>query len=54
MTEERDWGELEESGDETAYLLRSEEMRRRLLAAVEREAAMEIEEVVERLGLEEG
>ena len=31
MTEEQDWGALEESGDETAYLLRSEEMRRRLL-----------------------
>ena len=37
MTEERDWGELEESGDETAYLLRSEEMRRRLLAALIRQ-----------------
>ena len=24
MTEEQDWGALEESGDETAYLLRSE------------------------------
>jgi len=54
MTEERDWGALEESGDETAYLLRSEEMRRRLLAAVERKAGIEMEGGAGRLGLEEG
>ncbi|MBK7930895.1 MAG: hypothetical protein IPJ98_26510 [Bryobacterales bacterium] len=54
MPEELDGGVLEESGDETAYLLRSEEMRRRLLAAMERQDGMGIEEVVERLGLEEG
>ena len=53
MTEERGAKSHEDSGDETEYLLRSASMRTRLLAALQREEGIEVDEVVDRLGLEE-
>ena len=44
------WREIE-SEHETAYLLRSETMKQRLLAARQREGGLLIEEVVEELGI---
>lgn len=39
------------SEQETAYLLRSETMRRRLLAAAERQGGLSLEAVIEKLGI---
>ncbi len=44
------WREIE-SERETAYLLRSEAMRKRLLEARERKSGIPIEEVREKLGI---
>lgn len=44
------WREIE-SERETAYLLSSETMRRRLLAAKDRTGGMAFEELVEKLGI---
>ena len=44
------WREIE-SERETAYLLHSEAMKQRLLAAKERQGGLSIEAVVEKLGL---
>ena len=44
------WREIE-SERETAYLLRSEPMRQRLLAARQRRDGISIEAVIEKLGL---
>ena len=44
------WREIE-SERETAYLLKSETMRQRLLAAKERSEGIDIETAVEKLGL---
>ena len=44
------WREIE-SERETAYLLKSEAMKARLLAAKQREAGMSIEAVIEKLGI---
>jgi antitoxin YefM len=44
------WREIE-SERETAYLLRSETMKRRLLEAKERQHGLSIEAVVEKLGI---
>jgi hypothetical protein len=40
-----------ESGRETAYLLKSDTMRRRLVEAKQRHGGLSIEEVVEKLGI---
>ena len=45
------WREIE-SERETAYLLRSETMRRRLLEAKQRQDGLSIESVVEKLEIE--
>jgi PHD/YefM family antitoxin component YafN of YafNO toxin-antitoxin module len=44
------WREIE-AERETAYLLRSETMKRRLLAAKNRQGGMAFEEVCEKLGI---
>jgi PHD/YefM family antitoxin component YafN of YafNO toxin-antitoxin module len=44
------WREIE-AERETAYLLHSEAMKQRLLAAKERQGGLSIEAVVEKLGL---
>lgn len=44
------WREIE-SERETAYLLKSETMKRRLLAAKQREGGMSLEAVIEKLGI---
>jgi PHD/YefM family antitoxin component YafN of YafNO toxin-antitoxin module len=44
------WREIE-SERETAYLLKSEAMRQRLLEAKQRQGGLSIEEVVEKLGI---
>ena len=44
------WREIE-SERETAYLLRSETMKHRLLAAKNRQAGIGLEEVCEKLGI---
>ena len=44
------WREIE-SERETAYLLRSETMKRRLLEAKNRQESMKLEEVCEKLGI---
>ena len=44
------WREIA-SERETAYLLKSETMRRRLLAAAQRVEGMSLEAVVEKLGI---
>ena len=44
------WREIE-SERETAYLLKSETMRRRLLQAKERQEGLSIEVVIEKLGI---
>lgn len=44
------WREIE-SEKETAYLLRSENMKRRLLAAKERQDGIPFEEACEKLGI---
>jgi len=44
------WREIE-SEKETAYLLKSEEMKRRLLKAKERQTGIPIEEALEKLGI---
>jgi len=44
------WREIE-SEKETAYLLKSEEMKRRLLKAKERQTGIPIEEAIEKLGI---
>lgn len=44
------WHEIE-SEKETAYLLKSENMRRRLLEAKERQAGIPVEEAREKLGI---
>ena len=44
------WREIE-SQRETAYLLKSETMKRRLLEAKERQEGLSIEAVVEKLGI---
>lgn len=44
------WREIE-SERETAYLLKSETMRRRLLEAKERQGGLGLEEVIENLGI---
>ncbi len=44
------WHEIE-SERETAYLLRSETMKRRLLEAKERQGGIALEDVLERLGV---
>jgi PHD/YefM family antitoxin component YafN of YafNO toxin-antitoxin module len=44
------WREIE-SERETAYLLHSEAMKQRLLAAKQRQGGLSIEAVVEKLGL---
>lgn len=44
------WREIE-SEKETAYLLKSETMKRRLLEAKERQAGIPIEEAIEKLGI---
>jgi PHD/YefM family antitoxin component YafN of YafNO toxin-antitoxin module len=44
------WREIE-SERETAYLLKSETMRQRLLEAKQRQGGLSIEEVVEKLGI---
>ena len=44
------WREIA-SERETAYLLKSETMKQRLLAAAQRQAGLSIEAVVEKLGI---
>jgi PHD/YefM family antitoxin component YafN of YafNO toxin-antitoxin module len=44
------WKEIE-SERETAYLLKSETMKQRLLAAKNRQTGMSLEEVCEKLGI---
>jgi PHD/YefM family antitoxin component YafN of YafNO toxin-antitoxin module len=44
------WQEIQ-SERETAYLLKSETMKQRLLAAKERQQGMSLEEVCEKLGI---
>jgi len=44
------WREIE-SQRETAYLLKSETMKRRLLEAKERQQGISLEQVVEKLGI---
>ena len=44
------WREIE-SERETAYLLKSENMKRRLLEAKERQDGISLEEAVEKLGI---
>ena len=44
------WREIE-SEKETAYLLKSENMKRRLLEAKDRESGVPLEEVREKLGI---
>jgi len=44
------WREIA-SERETAYLLKSETMKRRLLAAAERQGGLSIEAVIEKLGI---
>jgi PHD/YefM family antitoxin component YafN of YafNO toxin-antitoxin module len=44
------WREIE-SERETAYLLKSEEMKRRLLEAKNRESGVSLEEASEKLGI---
>jgi PHD/YefM family antitoxin component YafN of YafNO toxin-antitoxin module len=44
------WQEIQ-SERETAYLLKSEAMQKRLLAAKERQAGMSLESVCEKLGI---
>jgi PHD/YefM family antitoxin component YafN of YafNO toxin-antitoxin module len=44
------WREIQ-SERETAYLLKSETMRRRLLAAKERSEGIDVETAVEKLGI---
>ena len=44
------WREIE-SERETAYLLKSENMKRRLLEAKERQAGVPLEEALEKLGI---
>ena len=44
------WHEIE-SERETAYLLKSETMRRRLLEAKERQGGISLEDALERLGV---
>jgi PHD/YefM family antitoxin component YafN of YafNO toxin-antitoxin module len=44
------WREIE-SEKETAYLLKSENMKRRLLEATERQSGIPIEDVREKLGI---
>ncbi len=44
------WHEIE-SERETAYLLKSENMKRRLLEAKERQASIPLEDALERLGM---
>ena len=44
------WREIE-SEKETAYLLRSENMKRRLLEAKEREEGISLDEALEKLGI---
>ncbi|MGK7932467.1 MAG: prevent-host-death protein [Microcystaceae cyanobacterium] len=44
------WNEIE-SERETAYLLKSEIMKQRLLAAKNRQTGMSVEEVCEKLGI---
>jgi PHD/YefM family antitoxin component YafN of YafNO toxin-antitoxin module len=44
------WREIE-SEKETAYLLKSENMKRRLLAAKERQTGIPFEEACEKLGI---
>lgn len=44
------WKELQ-SEQETAYLLKSETMKQRLLAAKDRQTGMSMEEVCEKLGI---
>lgn len=44
------WREIE-SEKETAYLLRSENMKRRILEAKERESGIPFEEAFEKLGI---
>lgn len=44
------WREIE-SERETAYLLRSENMKRRLLEAKERQEGIPLEEAIEKLGI---
>jgi PHD/YefM family antitoxin component YafN of YafNO toxin-antitoxin module len=44
------WREIE-SEKETAYLLKSENMKRRLLEAKERQTGIPFEESIERLGI---
>ena len=44
------WRDIE-SERETAYLLKSETMKRRLLAAKEREQGLSLDEVIEKLGI---
>ncbi len=44
------WREIE-SERETAYLLRSEAMKRRLLEATQRQEGLSLEVVVEKLGI---
>ena len=44
------WREIE-SEKETAYLLKSEEMKRRLLEARDRQTGIPFEEAIEKLGI---
>jgi PHD/YefM family antitoxin component YafN of YafNO toxin-antitoxin module len=44
------WREIA-SERETAYLLRSEKMKQRLLAAKDRQGGLSLEEVIEKLGV---
>lgn len=44
------WREIE-SEKETAYLLKSEEMKRRLLEAKDRQTGIPFEEAIEKLGI---
>ena len=44
------WREIE-SEKETAYLLKSEEMKRRLLAAKDRQTGIPFDEALEKLGI---
>jgi len=44
------WNEIE-SEKETAYLLKSENMKRRLLEAKERQEGMSLDEACEKLGI---
>lgn len=44
------WREIE-SEKETAYLLKSENMKRRLLEAAERKTGIPLEEALEKLGI---